>query len=195
MPAHRLSRRFGWFVLLLGLLLWPRAGYANQQIYADFDGDGYRDRASFDPADASSLRIWLSGSQQWRTLHSRQPLVQLTALDLNGDGRSELVAADHSGLRIWTAGRGDFRSLHERRRTRPHAGRQGPGRTLDEDPGGLDDSSISRSYGQSLDIDATTSQFACVVSTSPAALPADSRLLAHQPADDAPARAPPVSGS
>jgi hypothetical protein len=193
MPVLRLSRRFGWLVLLAGLMLWPRASYADQQVYADFDGDGQRDHATFDPAHASTLRVWLSGSRRAGVLHSRLQLLRLTAIDLDGDGHPELVAADRrAGVHVWSAGRGRFKPYRHRRATTPHASNRVPGKTLGEDPSSPDDSAPSRPYGGPADLDASAPDVSWTGDPVSPVRPAERRLTAPHTFDSASPRAPPL---
>lgn len=193
MSVPRSSRRLGWFVLVLGLMLWPRASYADQRVYADFDGDGYRDHATFDPAHASLMRVWLSSNQHAGMLRSRLPLVRLAAVDLDGDGRPELVATDrHAGLHVWRAGGGRFAPYHRRRATKPRAAYRVPGRTVEDDPSSPDDTVASRSYGNPADLDTCPPQIAWAGNATARILPADRRVAARHSLDSAAPRAPPT---
>ncbi|MEO8482945.1 MAG: VCBS repeat-containing protein [Acidobacteriota bacterium] len=191
-----LSRRFGWLALVLGFLLWPAASYADQHVYADFDGDGQRDHAAFDPTHASMLRVWLSSNPRADVLHSRFHLLRLAAIDLDGDGRPELVATDRrAGLHVWRAGRGRFRLDHHRRTTTPHATHRGPGRTVEDGPSSPDDSAPSRAYGNPADLDACPPEVAWASPETLQIRPVDRRLVVRHVFDPTSPRAPPSLAS
>ncbi len=194
MPVSRLSRRFGWLVLALGMVLLPRASYASQQVYADFDGDGQRDHAIFDPAHSSMLRIWLSSNQSAGVLHSRFQLLRLTAIDVDGDGRPELVAADRrSRVLVWKAAGGHFKLYRHRRTTRPTLSHRGPLRTVGDDPSSADDSVPSRPYGDAADLDASAPDVSWVGNLASRVLPPRRRAPAGGAFDPVSPRAPPLS--
>jgi hypothetical protein len=194
MPVPRPSRRIGWLVLVLGLMLWPRASYADQQVYADFDGDGRSDHATFDPAHASVLRVWLSSNPRAGVLHSRLRILRLAAIDLDGDGHPELVAMDHRArLHVWKAGSGRFRSYRHRRASSSHVTQRKPGRTVEDDPASADDSAPSKPYGGVADLDANPPRIAWDVTVSAGVRPADHRAPSSQTSDSSAPRAPPTA--
>jgi hypothetical protein len=124
-PAPMLSRAFlsksARFALLVCVLLWPRTALADQQIRADFDGDGQLDRAQMQP---SGVVVWLSKAREFSALRGSGHPIQLAAVDLDRDGRPELVALDAAtGLHVWKAHKSG--KLHPYRR-RPAS----PARTL-----------------------------------------------------------------
>lgn len=193
MSVHRSPRRIGWLVLVLGLMLWPRASFADQQVYADFDGDGRRDHATFDPAHASVLRVWLSSNQRAGVLHSRLHLLRLAAVDLDGDGHPELIATDRrAGLHIWKAGSGRFRPYRHRHPGTPRVAHRAPGKTVEDDPSSPDDSAPSRPYGSPADLDACPPRIACAVGGSTEVVPPDRRIAARHTLDSSSPRAPPA---
>jgi hypothetical protein len=98
-----------WCATLCTLLCASRA-HANAT-FADFDGDGRKDRVSLDATEPSIVRVWLSATKSTQIIRSSQPLLAVTAVDLNGDRRSELVATTRSsGLHIWTKAHRGFRT-------------------------------------------------------------------------------------
>jgi hypothetical protein len=118
---------------LCTLLCAPRAYASGAAVVADFDGDGHRDRVSLDAHEPFIVRIWLSATKSIHIIRSSQPLRAVTAVDLNGDRRSELIATTRSsGLHVWTKARAGFRAYHRKRPasrdfTRPDR------RTVDDD--------------------------------------------------------------
>jgi hypothetical protein len=94
---------------------------ASPTVVADLDGDGHGDHVSFDANEPSVVRIWLSATGSVHIIRSAQPLRAITAVDLNGDHRSELIATTQSsGLHVWTKARRDgfraYRRKHPPRR-------------------------------------------------------------------------------
>ena len=98
-------------------LLCSAPAYANTTgTFADFDGDGHGDRVTIDTAEPFIVRVWLSATQRMHIIHSAQPLRAVTAADLNGDHRAELIATTRSsGLHVWTKARSGFRTYHRKR--------------------------------------------------------------------------------
>jgi hypothetical protein len=91
------------------LLLAPRAEAGHRRIFADFDADGRRDRVTLDAREPWIVRIWLSATRSTHVIRSVQPLRDITAVDLNGDRRPELIASGRSyGLQVWTRTAGGF---------------------------------------------------------------------------------------
>jgi hypothetical protein len=97
--AHML-RLSGLFALLL-LVLAPAVASADD-FFADFDRDGVRDIVTIPKAPARGLLVWLSGSRSLLRLRTRRQVTGVTARDVDGDGRLDLVAADGSAkLHVW----------------------------------------------------------------------------------------------
>jgi hypothetical protein len=90
----------------LCVLVAPYTAHAAERsVVADFDGDGYHDRATLDGREPSVLRVWLSTTRTTAIVRSRSPLVGIAARDLDGDRRAELLAgagAPATGLQVWT---------------------------------------------------------------------------------------------
>src|SRR5262245_51396938 len=78
-------------VCLCVLLLTPRAEAGRRRLFADFDADGRRDRVTLDAHEPWIVRIWLSATRSTHIIRSAQPLRAITAVDLNGDRRPELI--------------------------------------------------------------------------------------------------------
>lgn len=103
-----------WAAMLVAAL--PRVATAGD-LHADFDRDGVSDRVTIDPASTKLLHIWLSTTQTERELRTSRPVYGMAALDLDGDGRPELVVADaQATLHVWRhSDNGRMRLVH------PHA--------------------------------------------------------------------------
>jgi hypothetical protein len=120
-----------WAAVLVAAL--PRVAAADD-LRADFDRDGVTDVVTLDPASTSLLHVWLSTTQTERELRTSRPVYRMVAVDLDGDGRPELVVSDtHATLHIWRhAGNGRLRQVH------PHAApvqrEARDGATLHDDP-------------------------------------------------------------
>lgn len=112
-PVFSSLSRFARFALLVCVLLWPRIGLADQQIRADFDGDGQLDRAQMQP---SGVVVWLSKARVFSALRGSGHPLQLAAVDIDRDGRPELVTLDAAtGLHVWKAHKsGKLRPYHRR---------------------------------------------------------------------------------
>jgi hypothetical protein len=109
MPAlTRLVRTLP-LVGLCVLLLAPRAEAGHRRIFADLDADGRRDHVTLDAREPWIVRIWLSATRSTHIIRTAQPLRDVTAVDLNGDRRPELIASTRShGLQVWTKAPGGF---------------------------------------------------------------------------------------
>ncbi len=198
MIVPRLSRRLGCLAVLCALLCWPRAGAAAepapQQVYADFDGDGQRDRAAVDSTESSILRVWLSKTQHVGVLRTHSPVVRLAALDLDGDGRTELVVATarSTGLHVWKARGGRFKTY----RPRPVAtaiARESTRRSVKDDPTGAVDSTPTQTYGDPAALDAHAPALTRLLTRSPHSPLRDQRARSHRPSDPSVPRAPPAT--
>lgn len=132
--------RRGWLVLWAGILvgLLPRVAAAGD-LLADLDRDGVTDVVSIDPASASLLHVWLSTTQTERELNTTRPVYRMVAVDLDGDGRPELVVTDtHATLHIWRhAGNGRLRQVHPRAVATPQREAR-DGTNFHEDPSQAD---------------------------------------------------------
>jgi len=104
------------WVVCACLLLLPNAAVAGDSSLAiDFDGDGRHDSVRLDQRRPSVLRIWLSASGTTQMLVARRPLRGVTATDLDGDHRPELIASDtQARLHVWTPRAKGFRRYHAR---------------------------------------------------------------------------------
>jgi hypothetical protein len=104
-------------VCLCVLLLVPRAEAGRRRVFADFDGDGRRDRVTLDAHEPWIVRIWLSATRSTHIIRSAQPLRDITAVDLNGDRRPELIATTRApGLQVWAKAPSGFVAYHHRPR-------------------------------------------------------------------------------
>src|SRR5258705_8501525 len=111
MPRVNPALRRGVCLACLWVLLFGIRAHADgHAVIADFDGDGRSDHVSLDARDAAVVRIWFSASQTTQIIRSRQPLRDITAADLNGDHRPELIASTRShGLQVWVKAHTGFR--------------------------------------------------------------------------------------
>jgi hypothetical protein len=83
-------------------LVAPGVASAELPVAADFDGDGRNDAVTFDRAEPSVLRVWLTRTGTSAVIRSKGPLVGAVAADLDGDHRPELIVRDvFSHLHIW----------------------------------------------------------------------------------------------
>lgn len=117
MPHPRLKLRQAFWVVIACVLLLPTfAAAAQRPLAVDLDGDGRHDHFTVDPhREPSVLRVWLSASNTTHLIRTRVALVQVIAVDLDGDHRPELVARDReSRIRIWTRKGERFHSYRPR---------------------------------------------------------------------------------
>ena len=92
-------------LVAVGLLPGVAARAQAGDFYADLDRDGVRDVISIQPS--SGLVVWLSGSKSVLKLPTHRPIMRVTAADIDGDGRIELVASDTAArLHVWHQTRG-----------------------------------------------------------------------------------------
>jgi hypothetical protein len=121
-------------VCLCVSLLAPRAEAGRRRVFADFDADGRRDRVTLDAHEPWIVRIWLSATHSTHIIRSAQPLRDITAVDLNGDRRPELIASNRArGLQVWAKAPGGFVAYPHRARP-PTRQVSGSGRhRLDDD--------------------------------------------------------------
>jgi hypothetical protein len=116
MPARSRIIRSLPLAALCVVLLAPRAE-AGRRVFADFDADGRRDRVTFDAHEPWTVRIWLSASRSTHIIRSAQPLRDISAVDLNGDHRPELIATTRArGLQVWAKAPGGFVAYPHRAR-------------------------------------------------------------------------------
>lgn len=109
-------RRAFWLACVVVCLTSTVAAAAETTFLTDLDGDGLRDRVTFNSSQPFIVRVWLSSSGSTQVIHSRIPVVKITAADLDGDHRLELVARDGSdGVQIWKKGRRGFKSYSPKR--------------------------------------------------------------------------------
>jgi hypothetical protein len=118
MPALTRIIRTLPLVGLCVLLLVTRAEARHRRAFIDLDADGRRDRVTLDAREPWIVRVWLSATRSTHIIRSAQPLRAITAVDLNGDHRPELIVSNRShGLQVWTKAPSGF--VKYRRRARP----------------------------------------------------------------------------
>jgi len=111
-----------WLACAGVLLIVSCATATELKLSAELDGDGRQDHVTLDRYEPQVLRVWLSATRTTRVLRSRRPIVGVVAIDLNGDGRPELIVTTATALRVWTNGRNGFHSYHPTRSTRAAIG-------------------------------------------------------------------------
>jgi hypothetical protein len=117
MPARSRIVRTLPLVGLCVLLLAPRAEAGHRRLFADFDADGRRDHVTVSAHEPWIVRIWLSATRSTHIIRSAQPLRGITAVDLNGDRRPELIFSNRShGLQVWTKAPSGFVAYPHRAR-------------------------------------------------------------------------------
>jgi hypothetical protein len=138
MPARSRIIRTLPLVGLCILLLAPRAEAGHRRLFADLDADGRRDHVTVDTHEPWIIRIWLSATRSTHIIRSAQPLRAITAVDLNGDRRPELIFSSRSrGIQVWTKAPGGFVAYPHRPRP-PTRDISGSGRhRVDDDTDGL----------------------------------------------------------
>jgi hypothetical protein len=175
MPARSRIIRTLPLVSLCVLLLAPRAEAGHRRLSADFDADGRRDHVTVDSHEPWIVRIWLSATRSTHIIRSAQPLRGITAVDLNGDRRPELIFSNRSrGLQVWTKAPSGFVAYPHRPRppTRDISGsaRHRVDDDTDELPPGIASASGNLAF--------------LITSVNPwAAVPALGRPRAEQPRD------------
>lgn len=125
--ASRLARVL-WCVCACALLFAPRATAGERAFAGDFDGDGRGDHVTFNGADPTVLRVWLSATGTTDVIRSSEPLLYVAAADLDGDHRAELIATQRSrGFQVWTKKARGFHAFRPIRAVAPlgigHSGR------------------------------------------------------------------------
>jgi hypothetical protein len=104
LPLRRvLCRALSWMAVAGGVsLATPALAAAGQTVVADFDGDGKRDVAVLHGHRTGLVQVWLSSTHTSRVLRAKRPLLHVAAVDLDGDGRAELIASDNGAhLVVW----------------------------------------------------------------------------------------------
>jgi hypothetical protein len=113
-----IGRLVGWVALAASILAVPGVAAA-ETVFADVDRDGIRDVLSVLGTSRSTLQVWISSTQQFRKLHTTRPIYRVVAVDVDGDGRPEIVASDTSAkLHIWRQGKNGLRRSSLPRRNR-----------------------------------------------------------------------------
>lgn len=108
------------YAFFSALLLVAPANASDAVVAADFDGDGHGDHAVISSDQPTVLRVWLSATGTTELVRSAQPLLRITAADLDGDHHAEIIATDGSPLiKIWTKQRARFRSFRPKQLPRP----------------------------------------------------------------------------
>jgi hypothetical protein len=108
-------RRGLWCAGICALLLASRATASDHALSADLDGDGRGDRITINAQEPTILHVWLSATQTTNIIRSRQPLLRVAVIDLDGDNRAELIASGSStGLQVWTKRSKGFRTFRPR---------------------------------------------------------------------------------
>lgn len=114
MPLVAMCRRALRLVLAcLVLSAWTVGAAAEAAV--DIDGDGRHDRLTVERSEPFAIRIWLSQSGASHVIRTCAPVVAVTAVDLDGDHRPELVASDsRSRIHVWKRTRASFHSYRPR---------------------------------------------------------------------------------
>jgi len=95
--------------------LLPAFAAAESSLGIDFDGDGQRDHFRLDRREPTVLHVWLSASDTTHIIRTNVRLLQVTATDLDGDHRPELIARDSkSQIHVWTRKHKGFHSYRPR---------------------------------------------------------------------------------
>ena len=114
-----------WLAFTCLLFCGHVAAAGELSVSGDLDGDGKRDRVTFDRADPCVLTVWLSAAGRTWTVRSQMPIVRVAVKDLDGDHRAELIARGRApGLLVWsTRKHKGFKTFHPRRTTAPSVSR------------------------------------------------------------------------
>ena len=120
----RIHARLAWILLIfaIGIGGLPRSAQADQ-VFGDLDRDGVGDVVSHN-GSAAPVKIWLSTAPAARFfLRTHRAIVWVRVIDLDGDGRAELIGADQSSrVHIWQYRAGEIRRVHlprQRQHVRP----------------------------------------------------------------------------
>lgn len=140
-------RRSVWLPCVIVLLLASRAFAGDGSLSADLDGDGVRDRITFDGDQPSLVHVWLSSTNLTHVIRSGEPLLHIVATDLDGDHRAELIAAGRTGVQVWTSGHHRFHTYHPNRLISPGAISRSSRRVADQGPGAAPSESFGFSPG------------------------------------------------
>ena len=134
---HPRLRTVLWLAFTCLLLCGRVAAAAELSVTGDLDGDGQRDRVTFDRADPCVLKVWLSAAGTTWTVRSRTPIVRIAVKDLDGDHRAELIARGRApGLLVWTTRKHKgFKTYRPRRTTAPSVSRSTRHAVRSDDPG------------------------------------------------------------
>ena len=89
-------------------VLAARSATAEPCLTIDFNGDGQCGHVTLDRREPSVLHVWLSAPGPTHVAHSRAPLLQVPAGDLDDDHRPELIAHELP-IHVWTRKHDTFR--------------------------------------------------------------------------------------
>ena len=173
MRSGPLTLRKVFWLACASALVVPCLAAAQSPRPVDFDGDGRRDQFMLDPNEARIVQVWLSASDTTQFIHARRPLLQVIAVDLDGDHKPELVARDaRSHIHVWTRKQERFRSVRPRKGVHLALNERRPHRLEDKDddrPGVITNTPF---VPLALLLSASPSAPGCDTSTSRASRPA-----------------------